>query len=105
MNLEEFMKMDLRVAEIKSATPVEGASKLLHLKVSLGAEERDLVAGVASRYTPKELVGKKIVIVANLEPKKIKGLISQGMLLAADAPDGPHILFVDEDVPAGTRVR
>lgn len=99
------MKMDLRVAEIKSATPVEGASKLLHLKVSLGAEERDLVAGVASRYTPKELVGKKIVIVANLEPKKIKGLISQGMLLAADAPDGPHILFVDEDVPAGTRVR
>ena len=105
MKLDEFMRVDLKVAKILSAERVKGTTKLIHLKIDLGSEQRDLVAGIATRYKPEELVGKNIVVVANLEPKKIREYVSQGMLLAADAPDGPHVLFVDDDVPPGTRVR
>lgn len=80
---DDFAKLDLRVAKILDAEPVEGSDKLLKLKIRVGDEERQLVAGIAQHYAPDEILGKKIIIIANLEPRKIRGVESQGMLLAA----------------------
>jgi len=104
ISLADFQKVELRIGKVQSAKPVEGASKLLQLEVDLGAEQRRLVAGIAESYKPEELIGKSIVVVANLEPKKLRGIESQGMLLAAGA-EKPVLLTVDEDVPPGTPVR
>jgi methionine--tRNA ligase beta chain len=84
---------------------VEGADKLLKLKVSLGDEERQIVAGIAQYYDPETLPGKKIVIVANLAPATIRGVQSQGMLLAADIEGRAVVLTPDSDVPAGSKIR
>lgn len=101
-----FSKLDIRIAEVKSAARVEGADKLLKLDVDLGGEVRQIVAGIAQQYAPEALVGRKIVLLANLEPAKIRGVISNGMLLAATAPDGGAVLLQpDSDVPAGSEVR
>jgi len=81
ITFNEFQKLDLRSAKILKAEKIEGADKLLLLDIDLGEEKRQLVAGIAQDYSPDELVGKTIIIVANLEPKKIKGYVSQGMLL------------------------
>jgi methionyl-tRNA synthetase len=80
---EEFSKLDLRVAKIVDAQPVAGADKLYRLTLRLGAEERVIVSGIADFYAPDELLGKKLVVVANLPPRKIRGEDSNGMLLAA----------------------
>ncbi len=80
---DDFAKLDLRVAKILDAVPVEGSDKLLKLKIRVGTEERQLVAGIAQHYAPDEILGKKIIIIANLEPRKIRGVESNGMLLAA----------------------
>jgi len=80
---DDFAKLDLRVAKILDAEPVAGSDKLLKLKIRVGTEERQLVAGIAQHYAPDEILGKKIIIIANLEPRKIRGVESQGMLLAA----------------------
>jgi len=85
---DDFAKLDLRVAKILDAEPVEGSDKLLKLKIRVGTEERQLVAGIAQHYAPDEVLGKKIIIVANLEPRKIRGLDSDGMLLAAVQEEG-----------------
>lgn len=106
ITIEEFARLDLRVAEVVSARPVEGAKRLLLLEVDLGEERRTLVAGIAEYRTPEELAGKKIVIVANLEPATIRGVTSQGMLLAAQAPDGAlALLTVDQPLTNGSKVR
>ncbi|MHA1617112.1 MAG: methionine--tRNA ligase subunit beta [Candidatus Njordarchaeales archaeon] len=105
ISFDEFMKIDLRVAKVISAERVPGTEKLLRLIVDLGNEKRQIIAGIAPWYSPEELVGKNIIVVANLQPKRIRGLESQGMLLAADAPNKPVLLTVIEDVPPGTRVR
>ena len=105
ISYDYFSKMDLRIAEVKSAERVEGADKLLKLQVSLGDEERQIVAGVAQWYAPESLVGRKIVLLANLEPAKIRGVESNGMLLAADLDGRAIILQPDQDVPAGSNVR
>jgi len=105
ISLEEFMKIDLRVGKIISAERVPGTEKLIKLIVDIGDEKRQIIAGIAPWYSPEKLVGKNIVVVANLQPKKIRGLESEGMLLAADAPNKPVLLTVIEDVPPGTRVR
>jgi len=84
---DDFKKLDLRVATIKAAERVAGADKLYKLTVSLGAEERTLAAGIAPFKSEDELIGKKIIVVANLEPRKVRGIESQGMLLAA-CPEG-----------------
>ncbi len=100
-----FSKLKIKIAEIKSAEKVEGADKLLKLQVSLGDEERQIVAGVAMFYDPESLVGRKIVLLTNLEPAKIRGVQSNGMLLAADVDGKAVLLQPDSDVPAGSKVK
>ena len=103
---EEFQKMDLRVAHILKAEPVAGATKLLKLQVDLGTEQRTMVAGVAETYSPEDLVGKQLIVIANLKPATIRGVESQAMLLAAVSPDGKAIIpFFDRDVAAGAKVK
>jgi len=105
ISYDYFSKLKIRVAEVKGAERVEGADKLLRLQVSLGDEDRQIVAGVAQWYEPESLVGKKIVLLANLEPAKIRGVVSNGMLLAADVDGRAVVLTPDSDVPAGSKVR
>ncbi len=105
VSYDYFSKLNIRVAEVKQAERVEGADKLLKLRVSLGDEERQIVAGIAQWYEPEALVGRKIVLLANLEPAKIRGVVSNGMLLAADVDGRAVILTPDSDVPAGSKVK
>ena len=101
------MKVDLRVGVVKSAERVKGADKLLHLHVDIGEEApRSIVAGIALAYEPEGLVGRKVVIVANLEPRKLRGITSQGMIVAASLEGGKPVLagFL-EDVPVGARLK
>jgi methionyl-tRNA synthetase len=107
ITIEDFAKVDLRVGEVKAAEPVKGADKLLHLKVDIGeAQPRSIVAGIAKAYKPEQLIGRKVVIVANLAPRKLKGIESQGMIVAASVGDQPPVLVgVSEDVPAGARLK
>ncbi len=96
----------MRVGEIVAAERIEGSNKLLRLKVSLGEEgERQIIAGLGKKYALEELVGRQIVIVVNLEPKQMMGEESQGMLLAADGPEGPVFLTPEQPVPPGTNIR
>jgi methionine--tRNA ligase beta chain len=101
---EDFAKLELVVGLVESAERVVGADKLLRLTVDIGTEKRQLVAGLAPWYPPEKIAGKKIIVLANLEPKMIRGLESKGMLLAADS-ENVSLLTVDNDVPAGTRIR
>ena len=95
----------MRVGEIVSAEPVPKTDKLLKLEVNLGQEKRQVVAGIALHYTPQELIGKKVLFLANLKPAKIRGLLSEGMILAATDPAGKVVLTaVDGDVPAGSKI-
>jgi methionyl-tRNA synthetase len=107
ISIDDFSKVDLRVGEVKSAEPVKGADKLLHLKVDVGEPElRTIVAGIALAYKPEQLIGRKVVIVANLQPRKLRGLTSQGMIVAASTEDGPPVLAgFHEDVAAGARLK
>jgi methionyl-tRNA synthetase len=106
ITIDDFLKIDLRVAQVKFAEKVKGADKLLRLEVDLGYEQRQIVAGIALAYSPEQLVGRKIVIIANLAPRKLRGLESQGMLLAASLQDGAPVLasFL-EDVPVGAKLK
>ena len=85
ITIDDFVKVDLRVGLVKSAEPVKGADKLLHLKVDIGeaGSRARIVAGIAKAYKPEQLIGRKVVIVANLEPRKLRGIESQGMIVAA----------------------
>jgi methionyl-tRNA synthetase len=106
ITIDDFAKVELRVAEVLSAERVPKADKLLHLRVSLGDEERTVLAGMAEHYEPEALVGRKVVMVANLVPRKMRGLVSQGMLLAAESADGKvSLLQPDQDLPAGAPIR
>jgi methionyl-tRNA synthetase len=103
---EDFTKLDLRTAKVLSVDKVEGADKLYKLIIDLGSERRQIVAGVAQQFPPEDLLGKTIVVVANLEPRKVRGVESRGMLLAAIADDAPvGIITADRDVPPGAKVR
>jgi methionyl-tRNA synthetase len=106
INIDDFLKIDLRVAQVKFAEKVKGADKLLRLEVDLGYEQRQIVAGIALAYSPEQLIGRKIVIIANLAPRKLRGLESQGMLLAASLQDGAPVLasFLEE-VPVGAKLK
>ncbi|MCI4439058.1 methionine--tRNA ligase subunit beta [archaeon] len=103
VTIEEFQKLDIRVGKIINAEKIEGAKKLLKLTVDIG-EKRTLVAGIAEYYEPSSLIGKNIVVLANLQYKKIMGIESQGMLLAAVQDGIPFILTVEGDVKPGARV-
>lgn len=105
IDINDFGKVDLRVAEIIAAERVEGADKLLKLKVTLGEEERQIVAGIARHYSPEELVGKRIVVVANLKPAMLRGIESQGMLLAASDENTVSILTPLKEVKVGSKVK
>jgi len=105
ITIDDFAKVELRVAEVLSAERVPKADKLLHLRVSLGDEERTVLAGMAEYYEPEALVGRKVIMVANLAPRKMRGLLSQGMLLAAEAGGVVSLLQPDQDLPAGARIR
>jgi methionyl-tRNA synthetase len=106
ISMDEFAKVDLRVAEIITAEAIPGADKLLKLSVRLGDEERQVVAGIALHYKPEELPGKQILFVANLKPAKLRGIRSEGMLLAATGQDGRLVLVTTEaPVPPGSKVK
>lgn len=104
ITIDYLEKVKLKVAKVLEAERVEGSEKLLKLKVSLGKEERQVVAGIQKYYAPEELIGKNIVIVANLKPAKLKGLDSQGMILAAGS-DTVRVLTVDGDIEAGAEIK
>lgn len=107
ITIDDFVKIDLRVAKVLTAEPVKGADKLLHLTVDIAEEKpRTIVAGIAKAYTPEQLVGRKVVIVANLAPRKLRGLESNGMIVAASLEDTPPVLAAFlEDVPVGARLK
>jgi methionyl-tRNA synthetase len=107
ITIDDFSKIDLRVGVVKSAEAVKGADRLLHLKVDIGEPEpRTIVAGIALAYKPESLVGRKVVIVANLAPRKLRGLTSQGMIVAASLEGGAPVLAAFlEDVPPGARLK
>ncbi|MFZ0798198.1 MAG: methionine--tRNA ligase [Terriglobales bacterium] len=106
ISIDDFAKVELRVAQVRTAERVKGADKLLRLEVDLGTEVRQLVAGIAEAYEPETLIGRKVVIVANLAPRKLRGLESNGMIVAASPEGGKPVLasFL-EDVPVGTRLK
>jgi len=104
ISIDEFKKLELKVATIKSAEPHPNADKLLVLKVDLGSEERQIVAGIRAHYTPEELVGRQIVVVANMETARLRGVESQGMLLAASDGDRIVILTPERQVAPGSKV-
>jgi len=105
ITIQDFLKVKLRTAVIRDAVKVEGADKLLKLTVDLGGETRTIVAGIALQYEPASLVGKSVVVVANLKPAKLRGVESQGMLLAADIGGKPIIATFEQEVPPGSTVR
>jgi len=103
---EDFKKVELKVAKIISAERVEGSDKLIKLALDLGSEKRQIVAGIGRAYKPEDLIGLEIAVVANLEPKTLMGIESNGMLLAASADDGePVLLIPQKEVPPGTEIR
>ena len=106
VNIEDFLKCELVVAEIVEAGSIEGADRLLKLQVDIGEEKRQIVAGIAKHYAPGELIGKRIIVVRNLKPAKLRGELSEGMLLAATASDGTlELVSVSAAIPAGSRVK
>ncbi|MGH9620052.1 MAG: methionine--tRNA ligase, partial [Bryobacteraceae bacterium] len=107
ITIDDFAKVDLRVGQVQSAERVKGSDKLLHLKVDIGEPTpRTIVAGIALAYKPEQLIGRKVVIVANLAPRKFRGVTSQGMIVAASLEDGAPVLAgFPEDVPVGARLK
>ena len=106
ITIDDFLKIEMRVGEIKVAEKVKGADKLLRMEVDIGSEVRQVVAGIAKAYEPEKLVGRKVVIVANLQPRKLRGLESNGMIVAASLDDGQPVLagFL-EDIPVGAKLK
>jgi methionyl-tRNA synthetase len=105
ITIDDFARIDLRVAQVLAAEKIEGSDKLLKLQIRIGNEERQLVAGIAQHYTPESLVGTEIVVVANLKPAKLRGVLSQGMLLAASDGKTLGLLRPERTVEPGAKVR
>jgi len=105
ISFEDFKKMDLRIGKVIQAEKVPGTTRLIRLEVDLGGEKRQLIAGIGEEYKPEDLMGLEIVVLANLKPKKIRGLLSEGMLLAAVLEGNkPALIVPDKEVPPGTPV-
>ena len=105
ITIEQFKTVELRVASVVAAEPHPNADRLVVLRVDLGREQRQIVAGIRATYDPATLVGRQIVVVANLEPAVLRGIESQGMLLAANGDGGPVLVSPERLVPAGAVVR
>jgi methionyl-tRNA synthetase len=103
--IDDFMKIDLRVAEVIQAEPVKKADKLLKLQLDLGYEKRQVVSGIAQYYKPEELVGKKVICITNLKPVKLRGELSQGMILAGSKDGVLSVATVDQTLPNGSKVK
>ena len=105
ITIEDFQKIQLKVAKVLSAERVPKSEKLLKLQVDLGTEQRQVVAGIGKKYTPEELIGRRVVIVANLKPAKLMGVESQGMVLAAGDAEVKELVTLMSDVDPGTKVK
>lgn len=104
IGIDEFRKLDIRVGEVTSAVRVPGTDKLIEMKVDIGGEVRTLAAGLIPQYQPEELVGKRIIVLANLEPRRVRGVESRGMLLAAEWEGQVALLTVEKDAPRGAKI-
>ena len=102
---DDFKKIELKIARIVEAEEVPSAEKLLKLQIDLGSEKRQIIAGIKKSYQAKDLIGKEIAVVTNLEPRMVMGLESNGMLLAASGDSGPIILIPEKEVPPGSGVK
>jgi methionyl-tRNA synthetase len=105
ITIDDFAKIDFRTVTVLEAERVEGAEKLLKLKVRMGDEIRQVVSGIAKYYEPEELIGKNMILVANLKPVKIRGIESQGMILAASDDKDLSVVTLDKPMPSGSKVR
>ena len=105
ITFDDFKKLDIRVGKIVAAEKVMGTDKLLKLEIDLGVEKRQLVAGIAESYLPEQLIGREVPVLVNLEPRSIRGIESQGMVLAASVDGRPVLLHPDSDVPPGSSIR
>lgn len=105
IGIDDFAKAELRVAQVIAAEPVKKADKLLKLQLDLGYEQRQVVSGIAKFYTPEELVGRKVICIVNLKPVKLRGELSQGMILAASKGDQLTIATVPDSMPNGAIVK
>ena len=105
ISYEDFAKLDIRIGTIVAAEPMEGTDKLIKLTVDLGVKTVTLVAGIKEKYSAEDVVGKQVPVLANLKPRKIRGILSEGMILAANDPEGyPILLHPDKETPPGSRV-
>ena len=103
---DDFIKLDIRVAKIIATEPIEGKSRIIKGRIDLGNDDqRDVIIGGAQYFQPEDMVGKTVIVIANLEPKKMAGVESNAMLLAADVDDKPFWLTVDGDVPLGSPIK
>lgn len=105
ISYDDFAKLDIRVAKVISTEPLPGKSKIIKGVIDIGNEERIVIIGGAQYYSPDDMIGKKVIVIVNLEPKKLAGVESNAMLLAADVDDKPYWLTVDEDVPLGSPIK
>lgn len=105
IGIEDFAKVSLKVALIKECEKVEKSDKLLKLILDDGEGSRQVVSGIAKWYAPEDLIGRKIILVANLKPAKLRGVESNGMILAADAGEDVRVIFADDSIPQGSKVR
>ena len=102
---DDFIKLDIRIGTVTAAEKVQGTDKLIRLEIDLGEGTRQVVAGMALTYTPEDFIGKQVPILINLEPRKLRGIESQGMILAADFGGKPIMLIPEREVPPGSVVR
>jgi methionyl-tRNA synthetase len=105
IGIDEFARVEMRVGQILEAERIEGSRKLIRMKVDIGQEVRQVVAGIAGAYEPAALLNRKIILVANLKPAKLMGFVSDGMVLAATAGDRPILATFDEEVPNGSLLK
>ncbi len=107
ISIEDFARLDLRVALVLDCYKMEKTDKLLVLKLQVGDKEHTVVSGIAKAYQPEDLIGKKVVLLANLKPTKLRGTLSEGMILAAstEGDDNLEVLMINKDLPSGSRVK
>ncbi len=105
ISYDDFTKLDIRVGKIVSTEKIPGKTRIIKGTIDLGEEKRDVIIGGAEFYEPEDMVGRQVIVITNLEPKKMAGVVSNAMLLAADVNNKPYWLTVNEDVPLGTQIK
>jgi len=105
ITIDDFAKVEIRVAKVVACEKVKKSDKLLCLQLDDGMGGRQVVSGIAQYYEPEDLIGKKLQLIANLKPVKLRGVDSNGMICAADTPDGVKVIFVDDSIPVGSKIR